>query len=60
MTNTAIGRNVWDSLGTGISGTVEYIKEGWVGIRAEDGRLDEIPAERATDDETDLPLVAAE
>ena len=44
-----VGQFVVDTLGTGIQGCVEYFTEdGWVGVRdQEDGRLDELPAERA-------------
>jgi hypothetical protein len=43
-----VGTRVYDSLGTEIAGEVEYVTEdGWVGVRDAEGRLDELPSDRA-------------
>lgn len=49
-----VGLMVWDNSGTGIYGRVEYVTEdGWLGVRDESGRLDEMPLARAIADRTD-------
>lgn len=43
-----VGTMVYDSLGTDIMGEVEYVTEdGYYGVRDSEGRLDELPADRA-------------